>query len=48
MVTHDARIAGMARRVLFMKDGRIIDQGAVQGGKAGGADWVTARIRQLT
>ena len=48
MVTHDARIAAMARRVLFMKDGRIVDQGAVEGGKSGGADWVTTRIRQLT
>jgi putative ABC transport system ATP-binding protein len=47
MVTHDAHIAAMARRVLFMKDGRIVDQGMVEEGASGRTDWVTTRMRQL-
>jgi putative ABC transport system ATP-binding protein len=47
MVTHDSRIAAMARRVLFMKDGQIVDQGLVEEGAAGRTEWVNTRMQQL-
>ena len=50
IVTHDARVAARAGRVLFMRDGRIESELALTGGGAdlpARVERVTARMREL-
>jgi putative ABC transport system ATP-binding protein len=47
MVTHDPRIASYADRVLFLKDGAIVDETRPEPHNAHNADWVADRMRQI-
>jgi putative ABC transport system ATP-binding protein len=47
MVTHEPRIAAYADRIIFLKDGRIVDETRLQGGKTGGAENLRARMEAL-
>ncbi len=46
MVTHDPRIAAYADRIVFLKDGKIVDQARLNG-ETGGAQVVRARVAAL-
>ena len=46
MVTHDPRIAAYADRIVFLKDGKIVDQARLNG-ETGGAQVVRARVEAL-
>ena len=48
MVTHDPRIAAYADRILFLKDGTIVDDTLLDGGQAGNTQRVTDRIKSLS
>jgi putative ABC transport system ATP-binding protein len=50
MVTHDPRIAAYADRIVFLKDGTVVDETRLTGkvGTDGGADSVRARIDALS
>lgn len=47
MVTHDPHIATYADRILFLKDGVIVDQTQSKSRDANTADWVADKIRQM-
>jgi putative ABC transport system ATP-binding protein len=47
MVTHEPRIAAYADRIIFLKDGRIVDETRTQGGTSGGAENLRARMEAL-
>jgi putative ABC transport system ATP-binding protein len=47
MVTHEPRIAAYADRIIFLKDGRIVDETRMQEGKTGGAENLRARMEAL-
>ena len=48
MVTHDPRIAAYADRILFLKDGTIVDDTLLDGGQAGNTQRVTDRMTSLS
>jgi putative ABC transport system ATP-binding protein len=48
MVTHDAHIAAYAVRLLFLKDGVIVDEARPEPQGANNADWVADRIRAMS
>ncbi len=47
MVTHDARIAAVADRIVFLKDGVIVDEAHSDPHGANNADWVADKMRQM-
>ena len=47
MVTHDPRIAAYADRIVFLKDGTILDDTRLDGQAAGNEDRVEAKIRAM-
>jgi putative ABC transport system ATP-binding protein len=47
MVTHDPRIASYADRILFLKDGAIVDETRPEPRNANNADWVADKMRQM-
>jgi len=48
MVTHDPRMAASADRIVFLKDGVIVGEGRPEAGNGHNAEWVAAKMRQLT
>jgi putative ABC transport system ATP-binding protein len=48
MVTHDPRIAAYADRILFLKDGTIVDDTRLDAGKSGNTQRVTERMTSLS
>jgi putative ABC transport system ATP-binding protein len=48
MVTHDPRIASYADRILFLKDGLIVDETRPEPHDVGNADRVADRVQQMT
>jgi putative ABC transport system ATP-binding protein len=46
MVTHEPRIAAYADRIIFLKDGRIVDEARMKGA-AGGAERLRVRMEAL-
>jgi putative ABC transport system ATP-binding protein len=47
MVTHDPRIAAYADRIVFLKDGQIVDDTLLDGGKAENARRLKEKVEQL-
>jgi putative ABC transport system ATP-binding protein len=47
MVTHDPRVASSADRIVFLKDGAIVDESRPEPHLATTADWVADKIRRL-
>jgi ABC-type lipoprotein export system ATPase subunit len=47
MVTHDARIASVADRIVFLKDGAIVDQTQTETNGGNNAEWVADKVRQM-
>jgi putative ABC transport system ATP-binding protein len=47
MVTHDPRIAAYSDRILFLKDGGIVDETRLSGSSAGSVSSVRSRIEAL-
>lgn len=47
MVTHDPRIAAYADRIVFLKDGRIVDDSVLEGGNGKSFETVTARLKEI-
>jgi putative ABC transport system ATP-binding protein len=47
MVTHDARIAAVADRIVFLKDGVIVDEAHSEAHGVNNADWVADKMRQM-
>lgn len=47
MVTHDPRIAAYADRILFLKDGQIVDDTLLDGGKAENTRRLKEKVEQL-
>jgi putative ABC transport system ATP-binding protein len=48
MVTHDSRIAAYADRILFLKDGAIVDETHLDAQNIGNAGWVADKIKTLS
>jgi putative ABC transport system ATP-binding protein len=47
MVTHEPRIAAYADRIVFLKDGKIVEETRMKGDKAGDAERLRARMEAL-
>ncbi len=47
MVTHDPRLAAYADRIVFLKDGKIVNETHLEANKAENQDAVAGRLRQL-
>jgi putative ABC transport system ATP-binding protein len=47
MVTHDPRIAAYADRIIFLKDGVIVDETMLEPAQAGSVDLVAGKVRGL-
>ena len=47
MVTHDARIASVADRIVFLKDGAIVDETQTEASGGNNAEWVADKIRHM-
>jgi len=47
MVTHDPRIAAYADRIIFLKDGRVIDETRLNAASVGEADRVKEKVEAL-
>ncbi len=47
MVTHDPRIAAYADRIVFLKDGKVVDETILDRKNSGNADFVTDKIREF-
>jgi len=47
MVTHDPRIAAHADRIVFLKDGKIIDQTILDGKNGQNAELVSGKIKEI-
>jgi putative ABC transport system ATP-binding protein len=47
MVTHDPRVASYADRILFLKDGAIVDETQPEPRSANNAEWVADKMRQM-
>lgn len=47
MVTHDPRIAAYADRIIFLKDGKVIDETQLERRNGKTADVVTKKVKQL-
>jgi putative ABC transport system ATP-binding protein len=47
MVTHDPRIAAQADRILFLKDGKVVDETVLERKNDGNAELVADRMKRL-
>lgn len=47
MVTHDPRIAAYADRIVFLKDGQVVDDTLLDGGQADNARLLKEKVEQL-
>ncbi len=47
MVTHDPRIAAYADRIIFLKDGEIVDETVLDASKTGNADIVSDKMKAM-
>ena len=47
MVTHDPRIAAYANRIVFLKDGKIVDEAILDGKNGKNAELVSGKIKQI-
>ncbi|MGH2619241.1 MAG: ABC transporter ATP-binding protein [Anaerolineales bacterium] len=47
IVTHDPRIAAQADRILFLKDGKLVDEAVLEGKDSRNADIVADRLRRV-
>jgi len=47
MVTHDPRIAAYADRILFLKDGRIVDDTLLEAKNGSSYEAVTAKLKEI-
>lgn len=47
MVTHDPRIAAYADRIIFLKDGKVVDETLLERKNAKSADFVAGRVKEL-
>lgn len=47
MVTHDPRIAAYADRIVFLKDGKVVDDTLLEGGQADNARLLKEKVEQL-
>jgi putative ABC transport system ATP-binding protein len=47
MVTHDPRIAAYASRIVFLKDGKIVDETILDGSNGKNAELVSGKIKQI-
>ncbi len=47
MVTHDPRIAAYADRIVFLKDGRVVDDTLLESGNGKNYETVTARLKEI-
>jgi putative ABC transport system ATP-binding protein len=47
MVTHDAHIASYANRIVFLKDGKIVDELRLEQNNGANTELVAGRLRQL-
>jgi putative ABC transport system ATP-binding protein len=47
MVTHDPRIAAYADRIIFLKDGKIVDETVLDTGNKNGAAMLAERIQEM-
>jgi putative ABC transport system ATP-binding protein len=47
MVTHDPRIAAYADRIVFLKDGTVVDETILDPGKAGNTELVTDKMKSF-
>jgi len=47
MVTHDARIAAYADRIVFLKDGKIVDETVLEHRNGDHADAVLDKMREI-
>jgi putative ABC transport system ATP-binding protein len=47
MVTHDPRIAAYADRIVFLKDGRVVDDTLLESGNGKNYESVTAKLKEI-
>jgi putative ABC transport system ATP-binding protein len=47
MVTHDPRIAAYADRIIFLKDGQVVDDTLLEGAQAENARRLKEKVEQL-
>jgi putative ABC transport system ATP-binding protein len=47
MVTHDPRIAAYADRIIFLKDGKLIDETRFEGGNGNKAEAVAEKMKEI-
>jgi putative ABC transport system ATP-binding protein len=47
MVTHDPRIAAYANRIVFLKDGKIVDEAVLDGKNGKNAELVSGKIKEI-
>ena len=47
MVTHDPRIAAYADRIVFLKDGRVVDDTLLESGNGKNYEAVTAKLKEI-
>jgi putative ABC transport system ATP-binding protein len=47
MVTHDPRIAAYADRIVFLKDGRVVDDTLLESGKTENTRILKEKVDQL-
>jgi putative ABC transport system ATP-binding protein len=47
MVTHDPRIAAYANRIVFLKDGKVVDETILDGSNGRNAEVVSGKIKQI-
>ncbi len=47
MVTHDPRIAAYADRIIFLKDGKVVDETILDGKSLGHAELLSGKIKEI-
>jgi putative ABC transport system ATP-binding protein len=47
MVTHDPRIAAYADRIIFLKDGKVVDETLLERKNARNADFVAGKVKEM-
>src|SRR5512138_3686811 len=47
MVTHDPRIAAYADRIIFLKDGKVVDETLLERKNGHGAEFVASKIKEM-